>query len=90
MAIGAYPFALEEVYVTSRCGTARALLCANELTVQPEYENKELRCGTKTVASASYIRKLTGTIDFGGLAFDALAIMLGQTVTTFQNGAARS
>ena len=86
MAIGAYPFALEEVYVTSRCGTAQALLCANELTLQPEYENKELRCGTKTVASASYIRKLTGSIDFGGVAFEALAIMLGQTVTTYARG----
>ena len=79
-----FPYGISEVMVVSECGKYKAMICPEELTFEPVYNENEKKCGGKVVANSTCLEKMNFTLTGGGISLEAYAIMTGNATKVFE------
>lgn len=76
-------YGMNDIKITNIGGTTQVdLNAARKLTFNPVFVSDSLKGDDQVVASISYIEKFEGELESGGITLEAIALLLGVSVTS--------
>lgn len=75
-------YGMNDIKITNMAGDTQVdLNAARKLTFTPVFVNDSLKGDDKVVATISYVEKFEGDLESGGITLEAIALLMGKTVT---------